>query len=103
MGRVAVQLFEPSTVTVSFFLENVAGAGTETDLYFNEDRCRSKIPISVDGRTFVGESENHGRGEPVEPTCRASATTSSSTSQDARLRLPDEGRRAARCGSRTPT
>src|SRR4051794_2903258 len=37
-GRVAVQLFEPSTVTVSFFLENVAGSGVETHLYFNEDR-----------------------------------------------------------------
>jgi hypothetical protein len=60
MGRVAVQLFEPSTVTVSFYLENVAGAGTETDLYFNEDRCRSKIPITIEGRTFVGEDENQG-------------------------------------------
>jgi hypothetical protein len=60
MDRVAVQLFEPSTVTVSFFLENVAGSGVETDIYFNEDRCRSKIPITVLGRDFVGEAQNNG-------------------------------------------
>jgi len=59
-GRVAVQLFEPSTVTVSFFLMNVAGSGKETDIYFNEDRCRSKVPITIEGRTFVGEAENTG-------------------------------------------
>jgi hypothetical protein len=60
MDRVAVQLFEPSTVTVSFFLQNVAGSGVETDIYFNEDRCRSKIPVTILGRDFVGESQNNG-------------------------------------------
>jgi hypothetical protein len=56
-GRVAVQLFEPSTVTVSYFLENVAGAGTETAINFFEDRCRSRVRVAITGRTFVGEAE----------------------------------------------
>ncbi len=59
-GKVAVQLFEPSTVTVSFFIENVAGAGEETSINFYEDRCRSRTRVTVDGRTFVGEAEQGG-------------------------------------------
>ena len=59
-GKIAVQLFEPSTVTVSFFLENVAGAGEETSINFFEDRCRSRTRLSVQGRTFVGEAEQSG-------------------------------------------
>jgi hypothetical protein len=59
-GKVGVQIFEPSTVTVSFFLENVAGAGVETDLDFFEDRCRSRTRVAVEGRTFVGEQETAG-------------------------------------------
>ncbi|MBK7860984.1 MAG: hypothetical protein IPJ65_20740 [Archangiaceae bacterium] len=59
-GKIGVQLFEPSTVTVSFFLENVAGAGEETVLNFFEDRCRSRVRVAVEGRTFVGEQEQAG-------------------------------------------
>ncbi len=36
-GQVIVSLQEPSTVTVSFFVEDVAGAGTQTNLYFFEE------------------------------------------------------------------
>jgi len=59
-GKVAVQITEPSQVTVSFLLENVAGAGSETALNFFEDRCRSRIRVAIEGRTFVGESEQRG-------------------------------------------
>ena len=59
-GKVAVQIFEPSTVTMSFFLENVAGAGEETTINFYEDRCRSRTRVTVEGRTFVGEAEQMG-------------------------------------------
>jgi hypothetical protein len=58
--KIAVQLFEPSTVTVSFFLEQVAGAGTETAINFFEDRCRSRIRVSLEGKTFIGEQEQAG-------------------------------------------
>jgi hypothetical protein len=47
-------------VTVSFFLENVAGAGDETAINFFEDRCRSRVRVAVEGRTFVGEAEQAG-------------------------------------------
>lgn len=59
-GKVAVQLFEPSTVTVSFLLENVGGAGDETAINFFEDRCRSRTRVAIEGRTFVGEAEQAG-------------------------------------------
>lgn len=55
--KIAVQLFEPSTVTVSFFPQRVAGAGLETSINFFEDRCRSRVRVAVEGRTFIGESE----------------------------------------------
>jgi hypothetical protein len=59
-GKIAIQLFEPSTVTVAFYLENVAGSGLETAINFFEDRCRSRVRQSIDGRTFVGEAEQAG-------------------------------------------
>ncbi len=59
-GRIAVQISEPSTVTVSFLLDNVAGAGSETSINFFEDRCRARTRVSIEGRTFVGESEQRG-------------------------------------------
>lgn len=59
-GKVAVQIFEPSTVTVSFLLQNVAGAGEETAINFFEDRCRSRSRVAIEGRTFVGEAEQSG-------------------------------------------
>jgi hypothetical protein len=59
-NRVAIQLFEPSTVRVSFFLENAGAAGEETVINFFEDRCRSRIRESVSGKAFIGENEQVG-------------------------------------------
>lgn len=59
-NKVAIKVFEPSTVTVSFFLSETAGAGEETVLNFYEDRCRARVRIPVSGKTFVGESEKKG-------------------------------------------
>ena len=59
-ARVGVQLFEPSTVTVWFFLENIAGSGDETAISFYEDRCRSRVRQTISGRAFIGEMEQNG-------------------------------------------
>jgi hypothetical protein len=60
-GRFIVQVFEPSIARVSFYLENVTSAGTETWIRFYEDRCRANVKVSIDGRAFVGESERIGQ------------------------------------------
>lgn len=59
-GRVAVQLFEPSTVKVSLFLEEVTGAGEETVIHFYEEGCRTRVREAVSGRSLVGEAEQVG-------------------------------------------
>ncbi len=60
-GRaIAVRLFEPSTVRLSFFLENVGAAGDETAINFFEDRCRARIRQTISGRSFVGEFTQRG-------------------------------------------
>jgi hypothetical protein len=59
-GRFAVQVFEPSTVTVSFFLEDVTAAGEETVINFHEDRCRARIRQALTGKALLGESEKTG-------------------------------------------
>ena len=59
-GRLAVQVFEPSTVRLSFMLEKVSAAGNETVLNFYEDACRARVRHSITGRTFVGEAEKVG-------------------------------------------
>ncbi len=59
-NNVAIQLFEPSTVTVSFYLSDVAGQGEETAITFNEDGCRARIRTAITGRTFVGETQQKG-------------------------------------------
>ncbi len=55
-----VQVAEPSLVRVSFYVENVSAAGTETWIRFHEDRCRTNIKVTFEGRDFVGESERLG-------------------------------------------
>jgi hypothetical protein len=60
-GSFIVQVFEPSIARVSFYLENVSSAGTETWIRFYEDRCRANTKISIGGREFVGESERLGQ------------------------------------------
>jgi hypothetical protein len=59
-NRVAVQLFEPSTVKAWFFLQETSAAGTETVVSFFEDRCRARIRETLSGRAFVGEAEQLG-------------------------------------------
>jgi hypothetical protein len=59
-AKAALKLFEPSVVTVSLFLSDVAGAGQETVVQLYEDRCRAKIRIPLTGKTFVGEFEQRG-------------------------------------------
>ena len=59
-NSVAIQVFEPSTVTLSFLLTEVSGAGQETAINFNEDGCRARVRTTISGRSFVGESEKKG-------------------------------------------
>ncbi len=59
-NQVVIQVFEPSTVTLSFLLEQVSGAGEETAINFNEDGCRARVRTTISGRSFVGESEQKG-------------------------------------------
>ena len=57
---IGIQVFEPSTVRMSFQLENVGAAGEETAINFFEDRCRSRTRVTISGRTFVGENDKVG-------------------------------------------
>jgi hypothetical protein len=59
-NKLSVQLFEPSTVTLSFFLSEVAGTGEETRISFHETECRSRIRRVLSGRALIGESESRG-------------------------------------------
>lgn len=59
-NKVAIQLFEPSEVTVSFYLSETAGTGDETVLNFFETSCSSRVRVPVTGRSFVGEAEQKG-------------------------------------------
>lgn len=56
-GKLAVQVFEPSSVTVSFYLEKVGALGTETAINWYEERCRARYRETITNRTFVGEME----------------------------------------------
>ena len=59
-NRLAVQLFEPSTVTLSFVLTEVAGTGDETRINFYETECQSRVRRTLSGRALVGEAESRG-------------------------------------------
>lgn len=59
-GRFIVQLFEPSEVKLSFFLEELAGTGTETVLNFYEDRCRNRVQLTITGKELIAEHEKVG-------------------------------------------
>lgn len=59
-NRFIVQLFEPSTVTLSFFISEVAGTGEETRINFYESECRSRIRRTLSGRALIGEAESKG-------------------------------------------
>ncbi len=57
---VGVQVFEPSTVTVTFLIEEVGSAGDQTAIDFWEDSCRSRVRVEIPGRTFLGEADKTG-------------------------------------------
>jgi len=57
---IGIQVFEPSTVRVTFLLENVGASGEETAINFFEDRCRSRTRVTISGRSFVGENDQVG-------------------------------------------
>lgn len=57
---VGIQVFEPSTVRISFQLEDVGAAGVETAISFFEERCRSRERVTITGRSFVGENDRVG-------------------------------------------
>ena len=59
-NKIALQIFEPSTVTASFFVSEVSGAGDLTVVTFYEDKCRARIRTEITGRTFLGEAEKRG-------------------------------------------
>lgn len=59
-GRIIVQLAEPSTVRLRFFLEDVVAAGQETVVTFHEEGCRDRIRQVVSGRTAVESVERQG-------------------------------------------
>jgi hypothetical protein len=60
-NQVAYQLFEPSTVTVTFFLTDIAGAGEQTTLNFYEGSCRSRVTVDLTGKVLISESTQAGQ------------------------------------------
>ncbi len=59
-ARVIVQLFEPSTVTASLYLEETSAAGAQTVFNFNEDACRARQREAVNGKALLDEFEKTG-------------------------------------------
>jgi hypothetical protein len=59
-NQVAIKLFEPSEVTVSFLLSETTGAGLQTVVNFYEASCSSRVRTVITGRTLVGESGTRG-------------------------------------------
>lgn len=58
--KVAVRLFEPSQVTLSVLLFELAGAGEETAFNFSELSCGARTRLPVAGRALVAENEKAG-------------------------------------------
>jgi hypothetical protein len=59
-NQVLVTLFEPSQVTVGFFLSETSGAGLQTVVNFYEGSCASRKRVAVTGSAFVGEAQQVG-------------------------------------------
>lgn len=55
-----VQLFEPSEVTASLLLTEMASTGDETVFSFFEDRCRARIREAVTGKVLMDEAARTG-------------------------------------------
>jgi hypothetical protein len=56
-NQVGIQIFEPSQVTATFYVSNVASSGVMTVVNLYEDRCRSRVREEITGRTFIGEMQ----------------------------------------------
>jgi len=55
-----VQIGEPSTLRLSFLLDNATAAGVQTVLTFNEAGCRARVQLDISGETFLQESQTQG-------------------------------------------
>jgi len=59
-NKVVVSLFEPSQVTVGFFLSETSGAGVETVVNLFEPACASRTRVAISGTAFVAEAQQNG-------------------------------------------
>lgn len=59
-AELIVQIPEASTLKVSFYLEDVTAAGTETVVTFHEEGCRSRKREAISGRLAVDSMEKFG-------------------------------------------
>jgi hypothetical protein len=59
-NRAVVTLFEPSQVTVSFYLSETTGSGLETVVNFHEGSCAARTRVAMTGAAFVAESQQVG-------------------------------------------
>src|SRR5262249_15756807 len=59
-GRIIVRLEQPSTVTVSFFFDNITAVGTLTSIVWNETGCTANTRVDVPGQTVAAEANQTG-------------------------------------------
>jgi len=59
-GRIIVRLEQPSTVTVSFFFDNITAVGTLTSIVWNETGCTATTRVDVPGQTVAAEANQTG-------------------------------------------
>ena len=55
-----VQLAEPSSVSISVYLDGVTSTGTEASLTYYESGCQGRVPNKVTGTEFTKESDQVG-------------------------------------------
>ena len=58
--RFLVQLQEPSSVQLDFYLDNILAAGQQTQFTWNEVGCGSNLQQAVDGRTAIDQMRSAG-------------------------------------------
>jgi hypothetical protein len=59
-NKVVIPVFEPSQVTVSFFLSETSGAGNQTVVNLYEPACASRTRVTLTGTAFVAEAQQNG-------------------------------------------
>ena len=59
-NQFGIRLFEPSTVTLSLYLEASAATGEETTISFHEERCRAMKQVTLTGKELLAESDKVG-------------------------------------------